>query len=132
MAARDPVVLALASIGAGAGAGGAVITGGLVVLRTIQSRRGIAPDDGVTFMVLSGAVLAGVAAAATVAWRLTRAMEDYWRRGVTGAVAVTVGFGLAGGAVPVDLIAGTVGLAIYALLLVAGGGWALTRARRAE
>ena len=131
MAARDPVVLALASIAAGAGAGGAVITAGLVALRVVQARRGITPQDDLAFGVLSVALFAGVAAAAAIAWRLTGAIEDYWRRGVTGALAVTLAFGLAGGAVPVDLVAGRMGLGAYAVALVAAGTWALHWARRA-
>ncbi|HXV85807.1 MAG TPA: hypothetical protein VD793_03860 [Gemmatimonadales bacterium] len=132
MAARDPVVLALASIAAGAGAGGAVITAGLVALRALQDRRGVHPQDDLTFLLLSAAVLLGVVAAVTVAWKLTVPIEDYWRRGVTAAVAVTVGFGLAGGAVPVDLVTGAAGLAFYAALLAGLAAWAGRRARLAS
>ena len=131
MAARDPVVLALASIAAGAGAGGTLMTVGLVALRAVQARRGVSPQDDVSFVVLSVAMLAGVAAAVTVAWRLTGPIEEYWRRGVTGALAAVVAFGLAGGAVPVDLIAGRSGLGAYAVVLLAAGAWAMRRARRA-
>ena len=131
MAASDPIILALASIGAGAGVGGAVITGGLVALRSVQLRRGISPDDDFGFLVLSTALLSGVMLAAGLTWRLTPAIKDYLRRGVAGTVAAVAACGLAGLAVFADLFAGRGGLGMYAIGLLALGALAARHARRA-
>lgn len=126
--ARDPVGLALASIGAGAFAGAAAITAGLIVVRSAF----VATEPaGPGATVLSTALFLGIAAAAGTGWLLTRPIDDVFRRGVTAAVAVCGGLLLAGLAVPADMLGRVAGLAIYLALLVAAGGWAIRRARRA-
>jgi hypothetical protein len=131
VAARDPVVLALASISAGAATGAVVITGGLVALRSVQAERGVSPEDDIGFGLLSAALLIGIALGAGHAWRLTRVIEDVWRRGLTAGVAAVLACVLAGIAVPADLVAGRTGLAAYAMVLLASGLWATRRARLA-
>lgn len=130
VATRDPVAQALASIGAGAAVGAVLITSGLVVLRSVQSNRGISAEDNLAFTVLTVALLAGVAAGAAHAWRLAKGIEDVWRRAVTAGIAALLACVLAGIAVPADLVAGRIGLGVYGVALLVSGGWATVRARR--
>jgi hypothetical protein len=130
-ATRDPVILALASIGAGATVGAVLITIGLMVLRTVQSDRGARAGDNVAFAVLTVALLAGAALGAAHAWRLSKGIEDFWRRAVTAGIAALAACVLAGIAVPADLLGGRMGLAAYGAALLAAAGWATVRARRA-
>jgi len=70
-AARDPVLRALGGLATGAAAGAAIITAGLLVLRTAQ--RGDAPQPQDTgFLILSVAALLGMIAAAATGWLLHR------------------------------------------------------------
>lgn len=125
---RDPVGLALASIGAGALTGAAAITAGLIVVRSAFTDTGPAGAGGT---VLSTALFLGIVAAAAVGWTLTRPIDDAFRRGVTAAVAVFGGLLLAGLAVPADMVGRVAGLAAYLGLLLAADVWAIRRARRA-
>lgn len=129
-AARDPVLRALGGLATGAAAGAAIITGGLLVLRTVQ-RRGIAETQDTGSLVLSAAVLLGVVAAAASGWLLSRGIEEIWRRGVAATLAVFGTVMLALVAVPADALAGRTGLVGYAILLLGGAAWSLVHARRA-
>lgn len=127
---NDPVGLALASLGAGSTTGATVITAGMIVLRTLQASRGVAGSLNAGFVVVWGALLAGIAAAVVTAWALTRMLDDTWRRGVVGALSVFGAILLAGIGMPVDLLAGRTGLAVYLLTLVAAAVFTLSAARR--
>jgi hypothetical protein len=129
-AARDPVLRALGGLATGASAGAAIITGGLLVLRTAQQGGASgAPDTG--FLILSAAVLFGIIAAAATGWLLSRGIEEFWRRGVTAALAVFGSFMLSLVAMPADWMGGRAGLAVYLTALLAGALYAGTHARRA-
>jgi peptidoglycan biosynthesis protein MviN/MurJ (putative lipid II flippase) len=130
MPARDPVVRALGGFATGAAAGGMLITIGLIALRTIQ-REGIVETRKTGLSVLSATVLLGIAAAAGAGWRLSHGIEETWRRALTATLAVFGALLLALVAAPADLIAGRAGLMVYLALLLAGGVWAFTHARRA-
>lgn len=128
--ARDPVLRALGGLTTGAAGGAVVITGGLLVLRTVQ-RRGIVETQDTGSLVLSAAVLLGLVVAAASGWLLSRGIEELWRRGVTATLAVFGSVMLALVSIPVDWLGGRVGLAAYAALLLAVASYAGVHARRA-
>ena len=113
----DPVGLALASIGAGASAGASVITAGMALLRSVQAGQ---PDGDVdaAFAMMSVALFAGLAVAVSVGVTLTQALEESWRRGAVGAIALFGAALLAGISAPADMVAGRVGILSYLILLV--------------
>jgi hypothetical protein len=114
----DPVGTALAAIGAGATTGAVALTGGVLALRILQGQpAGIADDTAATLLTVS--LAAGLVAAVATGWARTAAIDDYWRRGVTAAIAVLAMALLAVAATAVDQFAGPVGLGGYLLLLVA-------------
>jgi hypothetical protein len=131
MATNDPVGLALASLGAGITAGAAVITTGMIVLRTVQVGAAAAEPSETHFTVLTITTFTGIVVAVAVGWVLSRALDDLWRRGVIGALSV---FGMAlvaGVAAPADMLAGRAGLAGYLAILLVGLRYTSARARRA-
>lgn len=131
MRTQDPVGTALASIGAGATAGAACMTAGVLILRLLQ--RGdpdaLSPDTG--GLILSISVSAGLLAAIAAGWSLTRAIDDLWRRGVTAGMAVFGTVLLTLPAAPLDAVLGVGGLATYLVVLVAAMLYLTRTARRA-
>jgi hypothetical protein len=124
------VLRALGGLATGAAAGAAVITGGLLILRTLQ-RPGITETEETGSLVLSAAVFSGLVVAAGCGWLLSRGIEELWRRGVTATLAVFGSVMLALVAVPADSLGGRGGLAAYAVLLLGGALYAGAQARRA-
>lgn len=127
--ARDPVLRALGGLATGAAAGAAVITTGVLVLRTVQQRGWDAQDVG--FLILSTAALLGIVVAAASGWLLTRGIDELWRRGVTATLAVFGSVMLSLVAMPADSLGGRVGLGLYLSALLAAALYAGTHARRA-
>jgi hypothetical protein len=123
----DPVGTALASLGAGAATGAAVITVGTIVLRAGWGAD--APNSPIWFLPV--VLFVGVVAAVVVCWRLSRPIEDYFRRGIAVAIAVFAALLLAGLAAPADIVGGILGLVIYLLLLIGADVLALLKWRRA-
>lgn len=117
------VVLGLAT---GAAAGGAAITAGAFVLRSLQPAR----DAG--FAILTAGIVSGMALAGGLAATLTRGVEDLWRRGAAAIIAAFSACLLALLAAPADLLAGSAGLAGYVTLLIGLAIWSWQRARRAN
>lgn len=116
----------LAGITTGAAAGGATMTAGGIVLRSLEP----GPDAG--FAVLTAAVMGGMAVAGTLAALLSRGMEDFWRRGAAATVAIFGACLLALVAAPADMLAGRAGLGGYSVLLLSVAAWSWYRARRAS
>jgi len=129
-ATRDPVLRALGGLATGAAAGAAIITGGLLVLRTAQ-RGGASGSPDAGFLILSAAVLLGVIASAATGWLLSHGIDEFWRRGVTATLAVFGSVMLSLVAMPADWIGGRWGLSAYLAALVAGALYAGAHARRA-
>ncbi len=128
--AGDPVLRALAGLATGAATGAALITAGLIALRTFQRGRvADTQDQGFTLLAITVA-LATLSAAAT-GWLLSSGIVEAWRRGVVATLAVFGMVMLSLVAVPADLLAGRGGLAGYLALLLAAGTWSLIRARKA-
>jgi hypothetical protein len=127
--ARDPVVRAMAALATGATSGAAMITAGLLVLRTVQHGRVAATQD-TGFTILAVTVFAGLAVAVLSAWRLSRGIIELWRRSVTAALATCGALLLSLGAVPADLFGGRAALGGYLVLLLTGASYALVQARR--
>lgn len=127
----DLIVTALASITTGAALGAAIMTSGVALLRSAQATAGadLAVDTG--FLMLSAGVVLGIVAAAAVGWLLARPIDDFWRRGVTAALAVFGACLLAMVAAPIDMVAGRTGLAVYLGALAATALVARSAARRA-
>jgi len=123
------VVRALGGLAAGAATGAAVITAGLLILRTIQHGRVTETQD--AGFTLLAAALAAIIAAAVTGWSLSGGIEETWRRGVVATLSVFGTVMLSLVAVPADLLAGRGGLAGYLVLLVGAAAWALGHARRA-
>lgn len=128
--ARDPVLRALGGLATGAAAGAAVITGGLLVLRTVQ-RSGVTETQDAGFYVLSASLLGGLIVAAASGWLLSGGIEELWRRGVTATLAVFGSLMLSLVAIPADGLGGRGGLTAYLLLLVAAALYAGAHAGRA-
>ncbi len=131
MATRDPVGTALASIGAGATTGAVVLTGGVLVLRSLQAGAGATVAASLGFAVLIAAVLLGMATAVTAGWVRSRPIDDVYRRGVVAALSVFGAALLALVAAPLDMAAGRPGLAGYLGALVLAAIVAHRAARRA-
>lgn len=129
--ARDPLVLALGSAAAGAALGGAVITTGVIVLRTLDRDRSAPLDRDAAFTVLTASVVGGVAAALAIGWLLSRGITETWRRGVTALIALFGACLLAVAAAPADLLARRPGLLIYLVCLLALGAFSYRQARLA-
>lgn len=128
--AGDPVVRALGGLATGAAAGAAIITAGLLILRTVQGDR-VAETQDQGFTLLAATVLIATVAAAGTGWLLSSGIVEAWRRGVIATLAVFGMLLLSLVSVPADLLAGQPGLAGYLLLLLGAGAWSLAQARRA-
>ncbi|HEX9692863.1 MAG TPA: hypothetical protein VGA22_12280 [Gemmatimonadales bacterium] len=129
MATTDPVGTALAAIGAGATTGAVVLTAGVLMLRVLQQHPdGLAEATGGA--LLTGSMVGGVFGAIVSGWGRTRAIDDYWRRGVTAAVSVLGAALLGVAATAVDQFAGWIGLAVYLVMLLAGSVYTHLRAAR--
>lgn len=126
---RDPIGLALAALGAGAAAGGAVITAGLIILRTASGPG--SPDPDAAHLVIPTSLFGGIVVAAACGWFLARPIVDVFYRGLTTALGVFGALLLAGLAAPADMLAQQAGLAIYLGVLAAAGVYAGRKARRA-
>ncbi|MDH4044577.1 MAG: hypothetical protein OEW06_08975, partial [Gemmatimonadota bacterium] len=94
----DLVGVALGSIAAGATGGAAAVALGLVTLRHRLTN------------LLPLLLFAGIVVAVSVAWTLARPIADWWRRGVTAAIAVFAAMLLTAVTAPVDMAAGTIGV----------------------
>lgn len=125
---RDPVGLALAALAAGAATGAAVITAGLLLLR---SAFGAPPVDAAAHVVIPASLFLGIVAAAAAGWLLARAIPDFFYRGLTTALSVFGALLLAALAAPADMLGRRLGLALYLVLLVTLGTLAGRRARNA-
>jgi uncharacterized membrane protein YfcA len=104
----DLVGVALGSIAAGGAGAAATVAVGLLVLRDQLER------------VLPLLLFAGIVVALSTAWTLARPIADWWRRGVTAALAVFAGMMLAALTAPADMVAGQPGLIAFAILAAAG------------
>jgi len=104
----DLVGVALGAIAAGATAGAFVVATGLAILRHSL--------DAVLLLL----PFTGIVVAAGLAWRLTAPIADWWRRGVTAALAVFGAMMLAALTAPADMIGGRPGLAALGIVLAAG------------
>jgi hypothetical protein len=129
-AARDPVLRALGGLATGAAAGAAVVTAGVLALRTFQRGR-VAETQQEGFTLLAVTVVIATVVAAGTGWVLSGGIVEAWRRGVIATLAVFGTVMLSLVAVPADLLAGRGGLAGYLALLIGVAAWALVRARRA-
>lgn len=107
----------MASLAAGSSAGGAVITAGMMLLRSIQARQPN-PDVQAGFTIMSGALILGMLTAVATGYVLTRTLAETWRRAVVGGLGIFGASILAGLAAPVDMVGGRLGLGIYLLGLV--------------
>jgi len=112
----DLIGVALGSLAAGASTGATAVAAGLAVLRHRL--------DAVLVLL----PFAGIMVAATVAWLLAAPITDWWRRGVTAALAVFGAMMLAALTAPADMLGGRWALAAFALVLA---GAALAGARYA-
>lgn len=128
--ARDPVGLAVASIGAGAAAGAALIAAGAALLRVLQ-RGAAGPVADAAFAILGISLFCGIAAAVIVGWLTARAIRESWRRGVIAALSVFGAFPLAMLAAPADLAGGPAGLGAYLVALLVMLRYTRAAARRA-
>ena len=117
MATADPVGTAIASIGAGATSGAAVMAAGVLAVRLLQrgDPGGLSTDT--TGMLLSVTVTVGLLVAVFTGWFLSRAIDDRWRRGVTAGLAVFGTVLLSVVAAPIDMVAGAPGLGTYLIVL---------------
>ncbi len=117
MPTTDPVGTALAAIGAGSTTGATVMTGGVFAIRLLQATDGISAEGGGT--VITATLFGGIIAAVATGWIRSRPIDDVWRRGVTGAVAVLGAALLAIAATAIDQFSGLVGLGVYGFGLLA-------------
>ena len=122
MGTSDPVGTAVASIGAGATSGAAVMTAGVLLVRLLQSGdpQNLAAQPGT--WILGSSVFLGLVVAAATGWLSTRAIPDPWRRGVTAALCVFGAVLLAVVATVADMIGGAPALSVYAGILAVAAG----------
>jgi hypothetical protein len=114
----DRIAVALGSMTAGAGSGAALITFAISLLRDSLTN---------TIPII---LFAGIVLAVACGFSLTRAIDDTWRRAVTGALAAFAALMLAGLAAPADLVGGQIGLIAYGVLLMGLAASGLRYARR--
>lgn len=124
----------MASIGAGSTSGAAVVSAAMFVLRTLQHRTTGAADAGAdaergAALVLVS-VLVGLTIAVATGWTCSRPIADQWRQSVIGALSVFGASLLSLVCLPLDLVVGRIGLALYASLLLVGSVAAAAAARR--
>ncbi len=131
MGSRDPIGVALGSIGAGACVGAALITLGLFLYRSLPASAGDADLDQ-RFLVITAGLVIGMVTAMATAFTLSRAIPDPWRRGVIVASTVFAATILAALAAPADLLAGGTGLIAYAVLLLAAANHARNKVKTAS
>jgi hypothetical protein len=113
----DLVGVALGSLAAGSAAGSALVALALLALRHRLDA------------VLPLLPFAGIVVAVALAWWLAAPITDWWRRGVTAALAVFGAMMLSALTAPADMVGGRPALAVLAILLAAG---ALAAARYAQ
>lgn len=116
----DLVGVALGSIACGAAGGAAAVALGLVTLRRQLTD------------LLPLLLFAGIVVAASVAWRLARTIADWWRRGVTAAIAVFAAMLLTAVTAPVDMAAGTIGLLVFAVIMIGAAALAAQYVQRSR
>jgi len=92
---------------AGAAAGAAAVTFALVALRARLDN------------LLPLLVFGGIVTAAGVAWRCAAPITDWWRRGLTAALAVFGALMLTALSAPADMVAGVAGLLAFGAVLLA-------------
>jgi hypothetical protein len=114
----DLIGVALGSLAAGSAAGAALVALALLALRHRLDA------------VLPLLPFAGIVVAVTLAWWLAAPIADWWRRGVTAALAVFGAMMLAALTAPADMIGGRPALAGLAIVLAAGALAAARYARR--
>lgn len=131
MATNDPVGTAVASIGAGATSGAAVMTAGVLLVRLLQ--RGDPQNLGAQpgTLILGSSVFLGLVVAAATGWVSTRSIPDTWRRGVTAALCVFGAVLLAVVATAADMIGGAPAVGVYAGFLFVAAAITHGIARRA-
>jgi hypothetical protein len=108
----DLIGVALGALGAGAAAGAGVVTLALMALRDRLQN------------LLPLIVFAGIVTAAAAAWTLASPVADWWRRGLTAALAVFAALMLTALSAPADRVAGVTGLIALAILLFVAAGMA--------
>jgi hypothetical protein len=116
----DLIGVALGSLASGAAAGAALVAVALVLLRHRLAD------------LLPLIPFGGIVVAATVAWLLAAPIADWWRRGVTAALAVFGAMMLAALTAPADMVGGHWALGAFALVLAAAALAAARYARRSR
>lgn len=106
----DLIGVALGALAAGASTGAGVVTLALVALRHRLDQ------------TLPLIVFAGIVTAVLVGWLLAGPITDWWRRGLTAALAVFAALMLTALSAPADMVGGVAGLVTYAVLLLAAAG----------
>ena len=127
----DPVGLTLASLGSGSATGAAVITAGMIAFRSLPAGADTEQATDLGFLIITGSLLLGIAAAVATGWLLTKALGDMWRRAVVGALSVFGTMLLAALTMPVDMAGGSLSLAVYLAALIAAAGYTRRAAVRA-
>ena len=120
VAAPDLIGVALGALASGAAGGAGAVTLALATLRTRLE------------YLLPLLVFGGIVTAAAVAWRLAAPITDWWRRGLTAALAVLGALMLTALSAPADLIAGPIGLLALAAVLLAAAGLAARHSVRSR
>ena len=108
-----------------------MITLGLVVYRSLPASAGDADLDQ-RFLVITAGLVIGMVTAMATAFALSRTIPDTWRRGVIVASTVFAATILAALAAPVDLLAGGMGLIVYAVVLLAAANRARNNVKAAS
>jgi len=132
---KDPLAVGLGALACGAGLGGGTIVSALVIVRTLERHvSAVHPPESAADPVLAGTI-AGLAVAATFAWRRSRALDNVWQRGVIGVMSAVGTILIAFLAWPVEKFLGSIGLLAWCLAAFALGGagsaWA-TRGSRED
>ena len=84
------------------------------------------------FLVITAGLVVGMVAAMTTAFTLSRTIPDPWRRGVIVASTVFAATILAALAAPTDILAGSTGLIVYTVFLLAAANHAHKKAKTAS
>jgi hypothetical protein len=92
------------------------MTLGILILRVASMAQ---TDSQASFLIITVGTLGGALVAAATPWHLMASINDFWRRGVTSAIATMLGFMLAAISAPIDMFGGVAGLIAFFALLIA-------------
>lgn len=118
---KDPLALGLGSLAAGAGFGGACLTGAQIVAWILRGDLEPAAYRETAADPLVAGLLAAVGVAGACGWYRSSALDNIWQRGVIIVLAAVGALLIGFLAAPLDRFFGVLGMIVWLALTVAFG-----------